>query len=148
MRYVMSLFKYRDHYIKKAYLIHPVDVDITNVYRKNKRFDANVVYKVVYVFNNKEYVYITRDNQHVWPPKRKGMTFCCPIKQVLLNTVDITEHVKKYAGPFNDFHHETVTFVDMGLPENAVLELVDVTGTRVTRRDSLNHRMIWMPNKT
>lgn len=137
IRFILSWFKYRDYFVKKAYLTSPVDVDITDAYKKEKRYDADVTYKVVYMFNNKEYIYVTRVRNHVWPPRRK-MTFCAPVRLATLENEDVTAIVRKYAGPFNDFHNETVTLSDMGFPEGSVLELTNILGDKYLHKSSVD----------
>ena len=79
----------------------------------------NPILKIVYIFNNREYTYVTRDMEYTWPPKKSMMRFAVPYKQaVLLDTNDtpvknITAEFNQYAGPRSDFHGSPVPVSDM-----------------------------------
>jgi hypothetical protein len=78
------------------------------------------VLKIVYVFNNREYIYTTSDLQYEWPPKKvTSMSFVLPYKNaVLMNSEsvpvkNITKELNQYAGPRYDFHGAPVPLTDM-----------------------------------
>jgi hypothetical protein len=79
----------------------------------------NPILKITYVFNSREYVYVTRDMEYSWPPKKSAMRFAIPYKQaVLVDDSDtpvknITHDVNQYAGPRSDFHGAPVPLIDM-----------------------------------
>jgi len=81
---------------------------------------ADPVLKILYVFNNKEYVYTTRDLDFKWPPEQiTKMSFVLPIKNaVLLDEEDnpiknITREFTQCAGPRYDYHGLPVPLTDM-----------------------------------
>jgi hypothetical protein len=79
----------------------------------------NPILKIVYIFNNREYTYVTRDMEYEWPPKKSVMRFAVPYKHaVLLDSNDtpvrnITAEFNQYAGPRSDFHGASVPLSDM-----------------------------------
>ena len=79
----------------------------------------NPILKIVYIFNSREYVYVTRDMKYAWPPKKSSMRFAVPYKHaVLLDDADtpvrnITSEFNQYAGPRSDFHGAPVPVGDM-----------------------------------
>jgi hypothetical protein len=79
----------------------------------------NPILKITYVFNSREYVYVTRDMEYSWPPKKSAMRFAIPYKHaVLVDSSDtpvknITNEVNQYAGPRSDFHGAPVPLTDM-----------------------------------
>jgi len=80
----------------------------------------NPILKIVYVFNNREYIYTTRDIEYSWPPKKvTNMSFVLPLKNaVLMNSEEepvknITSQINQYAGPRFDFHGAPVPLTDM-----------------------------------
>ena len=100
--------------------------DIFSVSVKNKtflplpEFIKSPILKIVYFFNNREYVYVTSSMEYDWPPKKvTSMSFVLPIKNaVLLNADDapvknITKQFNEYAGPRCDYHGAPVPLTDM-----------------------------------
>ena len=78
------------------------------------------ILKIVYFFNNREYVYVTNSMEYEWPPKKvTSMNFVLPIKNaVLLNSdgvpvKNITKQINEYAGPRCDYHGAPVPLTDM-----------------------------------
>ena len=76
--------------------------------------------KIVYVFNNREYIYTTSDMSYEWPPKKvSSMSFVLPYKNAVLMDSDsvpvrnITKELNQYAGPRFDFHGAPVPLTDM-----------------------------------
>lgn len=57
---------------------------------------------------------------------------------------DVTNHVQKYAGPFNDFHEETILFNDI---ENyySTLKLVNILDQTVTieKSGTIHYKTLW-----
>lgn len=139
--------------------------DITYEYRKDgpkkiiNEMSSDIVdflFRVKYIFRNKEYLYLTRNPKHVFPPVKKGMSFSLPIKEALLldeNDVaqyDVTEHVKMYAGPNGNFHEETIRLRDIYL-EYPKLRLTNIMDTKVEydiKTGEINHQSLWLPSKT
>jgi len=100
--------------------------DIFSVSVKDKTFlplpncVKSPILKIVYFFNNREYVYVTSSMDYEWPPKKvTSMSFVLPIKNaVLLNDDDapvknITKQLNEYAGPRCDYHGAPVPLTDM-----------------------------------
>jgi hypothetical protein len=118
---------------------------------------TDILFEVLYAYNSKRYKYLTHDPNHVFPPKKPGVSFRLPIKEAFLLDAEgapetnVTEEIKMYQGPDVDFHGETILVRDMDLPESGpTLRLVSITGNVVeySREDSFSHQTIWLPNKT
>jgi hypothetical protein len=57
--------------------------------------------RIHYIFNNKHYIFIGKKSE--FPPTiSKG--FFLPIKEVIADGEDVTDHVKRCSGPKNDFY--------------------------------------------
>jgi len=168
--FVRSFFEYKNYHIEKAdfiYVRNDIKLldDITHEYRENgpksivDEMSPEVVdflFRIRYYFNSKKYIYLTRNPNHVFPPKKKGFTFITPIKQAILldsedtPLYDVTNHVKMYAGPSHDFHGETIRLRDIEI-EHPKLQLVSCLDTVVnynTKEDEINHQTLWLPSKT
>ena len=169
-KYIMSYFEYRDYYIKKAeflYTRHGIKLldDVTHEYREGgpkKVVDVmssdvfNFLFRIRYIFKNNEYLYLTRNPNHVFPPVKKGMSFFLPVKEALIldsenvPIYDVTKHVKMYAGPYHDFHGENILLRDIEI-EYPKIRLTNIMGTTVEfdiTKDEINNQTLWLPSKT
>jgi hypothetical protein len=79
----------------------------------------NVILRIKYWYNGKIYKVITSDINFVpSEPKSNDVRFSIPLSRVWLldqddkPVRDITEKVRRYAGPRNDFHGQDVKLVD------------------------------------
>lgn len=95
-------------------------VDVKNkVYLPIPDGIENCILKIVYVFNNKEYIYATVGSEYKWPPVKTNVNFVLPIKNaVLLNSnnrpvKNITAELNQFAGPRCDFHGIQVPLYEM-----------------------------------
>lgn len=166
IQFFRNIFRYKDYYIKRADIIYIQDGiklidDITYEYRKGQNIIKSphiidFLFRVKYFYNNKEYLYLTRNINHVFPPVKKGMSFSLPIKEALIldaNNVpvyNVTSHVKRYAGPNGNFHEETIRLRDIYL-EYPKLRLTNIMNTTVEydiTKDEINHQTLWLPSKT
>jgi hypothetical protein len=143
---VKEMFRTRDYTIRKVLLEYSVSdgeasmnefwkqqkinwvtlPDIFTVDVKNKTFlplpscIQKPLLKITYVFNSREYVYMTDDLQYTWPPKKvTTMSFVLPYKNVTLMNSEgvpvknITREFNQIAGPRFDFHGAQVALIDM-----------------------------------
>ena len=79
----------------------------------------NVILRIKYWYNGKIYKVITNDINYVpSEPKSNDVRFSIPLSRAWLldqddkPVRDITEKVRRYAGPMNDFHGQDVKLVD------------------------------------
>ena len=79
----------------------------------------NVILRIKYWYNGKIYKVITNDINYVpSEPKSNDVRFSIPLSRAWLldqddkPVRDITEKVRRYAGPRNDFHGQDVKLVD------------------------------------
>lgn len=86
-----------------------------------------IVMRTKYLYNDKIYKYITYDiNKTV--PKDEKLTFSLPFSNAFLldnddkPVRDITEKVRRYAGPKNNFHGEDVMIKDLLYYDDETLE--------------------------
>jgi len=175
---VQFLWKYfftvKNYTIQSAYLLYTRDEeydceDITCEYKNEgakgvlceKSSDVtDFFFHVEYVYNSKNYVYLTRDPDHVFPPQKVRTSFRLPIKEAFVLDKDgapvynVTDILKMYEGPHVDFHGETLFLRDLNLDdeeEGYQLRLVNILGKVVEYNlldDSINHQTIWSPSKT
>jgi len=168
-KYILSYFEYRDYHIKKAeflYMRNGIKLldDITHEYREGpkKIVDemlpdvVDFLFRIRYIFKNKEFVYLTRNPNHVFPPVKKGMSFTLPVKEAMLldsdgvPVYDVTKHVKMYEGPMGDFHGETILLRDIEI-EYPTLRLTNIMDTIIeldVKTGEINHQILWLPSKT
>ena len=98
----------------------------------------NPILKIVYVFNSREYVYVTRDVEYAWPPKKTAMRFALPYKHAVLvddndtPVKNITYELTRCAGPRSDFHGAPVPLSDM----------VDKPFTKLILTDIMNQQSV------
>jgi hypothetical protein len=81
---------------------------------------SNFVIRVKYVYNDQEYTYFTRNPKFSWPPK-KVPGFNPKITSAMTREGDFTDIVVSYAGPFNDFHGETMKLYDIYIMRDLIL---------------------------
>jgi len=169
----ISFFKPKNYYIQTAHIVYTKEgaeqdtEDVTQEYRRGgpkqimneKSTDVvDFYFRVKYLYNSKQYFYITRSATHVFPPLAPKMTFRLPIKEAFMLDIDnvpmynITDDIKMYEGPHYDFNNETVLLSDMlGSEKNCpTIRLVNIMGTVVEYNldtDSINHHTLWSPNK-
>ena len=142
-----QLTRPKDYSIRRVYLeytVSQVSIDVSEFWAREKKkwetlpdvysVDINgkdrsylpipeciedVVIKIVYMFNNKEYIYTTKDFDYSWPPKKSHMSFVLPFKNAVLLGKDnkpvknITRQLNQYAGPRYDYHGSDATLLDM-----------------------------------
>lgn len=103
---------------------HEVYCDLTYKDYMNTTIPENVsktILRLKYWYNGTMYKLITENMQFCLPDdlKKSGFTFSIPLGEAWLvdhddkPVKDITEKVKRYAGPKNDFHGEKVRICDM-----------------------------------
>ena len=111
VQYIRFLFEYRDYHIKKAEIVYvrneiKLADDITDEYKQfgcKKTVDelskevTDFLFRIKYFFNNREYIYLTRNPNHVFPPVKKAITFSLPVKEAILLDED-DKPVKKSSG--------------------------------------------------
>ena len=167
LKSIIRLFEYKDFHIRNVKILYiKSDVteveDVTDEYKTHGpvhfQTSENAIFKITYMFNNKHYIYLTRDSVHTWPPKKKGMTFCMPVKEAFLLDADnvpvynVTSHIKKYAGPHGDFHGENIKLsIIEGRSEYPKIQLTNAVNKIVTymiATDEINHQTIWLQDKT
>ena len=165
-----NMFEYNDYYIKKADFLYTKNEiklldNVTKEYRKGGPKNiidemtpdiVDFLFRIRYIFKNKEYLYLTRNPNHVFPPTKKGMSFSLPVKEAMLldnNNVpiyNVTKHVKMYEGPFGDFHGETILLRDIYVeyPKIRLTNIMDTTVEYDITTGEINHQSLWLPNKT
>jgi hypothetical protein len=120
--------------------------DVTWLYR-NKMIDppppsvSECVYRISYVYGPRLYKYVTRDHNHQWPPV-KVPGFNPPIREAWDGDgTNITERVKKFAGPNSDFHGETLVTSDIG---KGPLRLVNLIGRETVVDGPFSRKNLWV----
>lgn len=118
---------------------------------------TDFVFHVTYTFNAKDYVYVTRNPNHVFPPPKTPLLFRVPIKDAFLldaygvPVYNVTRDMTMYEGPHTNFHGETIQFRDIFDLECPTIQLVSILGTVVEydiATDSISHQTIWLRGKT
>ena len=109
---------------------------------------SNLVYRITYYHNNSIYKYITRNPKHQWPPK-KVPGFNPLIKEAWAEMFDgshqnVTERIKKFAGPNSDFHGETIHLRDMFGEQCVNLRLVNLLNQETIIKDEFSRRTLWV----
>lgn len=108
--------KYWSHYNVNHY------ADITNVDMSKHTIPKNVTKTIVctkYYYNNRIYKYITEGVEHSWPPRDDSTGIFLPITRACLMNDDcevvrdVTEKIKRYAGPRNNFYGEEIPIRDI-----------------------------------
>lgn len=151
-------FWYQNYHIKDVQLTIDNSHLIKNVViQKENNFEhvkESVLFFIKYYFKNREYIYVTRKKVFVWPPSRtkNGLIFNLPVKYAAVvdehgvEQFDVTKHVQKYAGPFNDFHEETILLKDIEgyYPTLKLTNVLDQTVT-IGTDDTIHHQTLWRP---
>jgi hypothetical protein len=96
---------------------------------------SDVKYRVIYAHNGNTYKYVTRDPKHSWPPK-KTPGFHPPIKEAWVVMYDeehrnVTDKIKKFAGPNCDFHGETLELSDIFGEQCVSLKITPIIGQSI-----------------
>lgn len=79
----------------------------------------NCVVTTKYYYNRRIYKYVTRGTSQEWPPQENETGICMPIVCAKLmndncETVrDVTEKIKRYAGPKSNFYGKDILIQDM-----------------------------------
>lgn len=88
-----------------------------------------MIIRVKFWYDTKSYKYITYDNNHAWPPrKRTNMIFNLPLSSAVLldegdkPVKDLLCKISRYAGPFSDFYNEKIEIKDMFWYEDSTYE--------------------------
>ena len=82
---------------------------------------SNQIFRIKYVYDNKNFTCITRNPLFQWPPtEAEGARFVLPITQAMLMDKgapvrDVTKKMVRYMGPRKDFHNEDVKVEDLFL---------------------------------
>lgn len=97
-------------------------VDVTGENFRNTTIPQNVehiILRIKYYFNNRVYTVLTNDlNYRLIKEDEKSMGFHIPLSSAWIVDHDdkplqnITERVRRYAGPLSDFHGEKVSLED------------------------------------
>ena len=97
-------------------------VDVTGDKFRNTTIPQNIehiILRIKYYFNNQVYTILTNDiNYRLIKENEKSMGFHIPLSSAWIVDHDdkplqnITERVRRYAGPSSDFHGEKVTLED------------------------------------
>ena len=165
VEYFLSLFKLKDYTIRKVtleYIVNdecgeklspfwseqqPMWTDLPDIFKADVHLVdflplpscvANPILKIVYVFNSREYVYVTRDMKYSWPPKKSTMRFAVPYKQAVLVDDDdtpiknITAEFNQYAGPRSDFHGSSVSVSDMNYKPFTKIRVTNIMNQQST----------------
>ena len=81
-----------------------------------------------YYYNNKVYNYLTSDIEFSWPPRDSTDSLFMPItRAILMNDEckpvrDVTQKIKRYAGPKSNFYGEEVLIRDMFFYDEETME--------------------------
>jgi len=145
------LFQAQNYKVNGAFLMLDDEelVDITRQYKTGTREiplePEQGFYEVFYCFKNEHYAYCTRRENHIWPPTRVS-SCCLPIIYANDGEKDVLKLVKKYAGPYNDFHQEEVKVSDLRF-EKLILKNVIGQTVELKKDDIIYHQTLWSPNK-
>ncbi len=166
IQYVQQFFRGGDYYIQKVELLYTregdacvsdVTVDYKHyggakgVLKDTSKDVTDVCFKIVYLYKLKPYVYLTRNPDHAFPPKKGAPAFRIPVKEAFtLDENDVAMHnvtrdIKMYEGPHTDFHGEDHLLYDMDFSK---LRLVNIMGTVVETDDRISHQSLWLQGKT
>jgi hypothetical protein len=97
-------------------------VDITNKNISNDPVPSNVKNCMIctkYYYNNKVYKYVTRGISQCWPPEDSSTGIFLPIVRASLinqecdTARDVTEKIKRYAGPKSNFYGKAILIQDI-----------------------------------
>lgn len=133
------------------------DWDLTSVYRKggigalrdimqNKPDEVNeCVIFIRYTYGVREYTFATRDPEFKWTPDKvwenETVKFRFPLSEVWAvdgngrRVVNITDQVKKIAGPRGDFHHQDVLLKHIMSHDYPKVEVVTMLNSDVYNED-------------
>jgi len=116
----------------KSNILDTYFVDVTNVQYYNEKTPENVkkaILRIKYWYGNKQYKFITNDIESKWPVTfNNAISFSIPLISATLLDVnnepvrDITNKVRRYSGPKNDFHGQDVPIKDMLYYEEETLK--------------------------
>jgi len=113
--------------------VHSFYVDVTGTDFRETEIPQNVtktLTRLSYWYNGERYKYCSYDTDFEWPPPQppKEMQFMMPIVRATLVDEDdkpkrdVTQKVKRYAGPRGDFHNEKVRLSDLLYYDEETLE--------------------------
>jgi hypothetical protein len=107
-------------------------VDVTEIPYYDEKIPENVkktTLRIKYWYGNKQYKFITNDIKSKWPVTFENtISFNIPLVSATLLDVnnepvrDITNKVRRYSGPKNDFHGQNVPIKDMLYYEEETLK--------------------------
>ena len=107
----------------------------------------NIVYTIKYSYNGNTYKYVSKSDFVVWPPHGTSsgvMSFKMPIVSAWCLNSDgirirnVTNKLKKAAGPKNNFHNQDVKIMDVIDYDYPQVEVTTIIGTRiVSENDSV-----------
>ena len=126
-------------------------VDITRFFKPQiyenliiEKMPSNVdrfILKVKYFYNGKIYTFISRNNdKYIWPPpsSQQSINFSLPILFASIfdkngNKIkNITNKVKKCAGPKNNFHNQKIKASDISYYKFKTLQINDILNNTKT----------------
>ncbi len=82
----------------------------------------NIKIIVKYIYNDNLYIYVTRNPEFCWPPKKvPGLNPKIVKANWVITNDDLTRYITSYAGPYNDFHGEELTLDDIDIDEDIKL---------------------------
>ena len=102
---------------------------------------TNILTRINYYYGNKLYTYITSKLNPEWPPKKAGMSFTLPIREAHLVDdngkpyADVTDAVKRVAGPYGDFFGEDVRVHDV-FPKGVSVKITNIMNHHTTYSSS------------
>jgi len=131
------------------------ETNITWIYKNRLSIDpvpscvSNIAFRVTYEHDGKVYKYVTRDMNHHWPPK-KTPGFHPLIKEAWAvmydgDRMNVTDKVKKYAGPYSDFHGETLKLSDVVGEQCVSVQITNIMGQTCSIKlgESFSRKTLW-----
>jgi len=129
--------------------------NITRFYKKRESLlpypDGvdDVRFQITYKHDGKVYTYVTGDINYSWPPKKMpGMN--PTIREAFAVTRDgdhddVTERVRRFAGPYSDFHGERVRLTDLFAEDYTFCKMTNMLGQSkvVHFGDSFSREKLW-----
>ena len=114
-----------------------LDGTLSKILNSQPYFVKDVTLRIGYYYNNKLYKYISQNGYpKVWPPK-PTIGFKVPIKEAKLvgdtKMRDVTNKIKKYAGPDYNFHNESINVYELFfilLDDYKYLEITNLLGQK------------------
>jgi hypothetical protein len=106
---------------------------------------------VKYVYNDLTYIYVTRNPEFSWPPKKVPGFNPKITKATYIHVEDkeglseyLTNYIKSYAGPFNDFHGETLTLDDIDIDDAIIITNHMNESFEIKVHQQFNRKKLWV----